>query len=156
MNVLRRTVLKSAGAMGVLAGLFVTGVLKPTLAYASDWNKAAFAAKDMDAAQKAIGVTGAVDSKLLVIKAPETAENSAMVPIDVTSNIPNTTSIAILVMNNPFPLAAQFEFSSGALAEVSVRQKFAQTSIIRVVAKADGKFYSAQKEVKVADGGCGH
>ncbi|MDO9243752.1 MAG: thiosulfate oxidation carrier protein SoxY, partial [Rhodocyclaceae bacterium] len=51
---------------------------------------------------------------------------------------------------------AQFEFSGGAMAEVSVRVKLAQISIIRVVAKADGKFYSTQKEVKVADGGCGH
>ncbi|MDO8960025.1 MAG: thiosulfate oxidation carrier protein SoxY [Rhodocyclaceae bacterium] len=156
MNVIRRTVLKSAGAMGVLAGLFVTGILKPTLAYASEWNKAAFGAKDMETALKAIGADGAVDSKQLILRVPEIAENSAMVPVDVTSNIPNTTSIAILVMKNPIPLSAQFEFSGGAMAEVSVRVKLAQISIIRVVAKADGKFYSTQKEVKVADGGCGH
>lgn len=155
MDMIRRTVLKSAGATGVLAGLLATGVLKPTMAYANDWNKAAFEAKDLDEALKAIGATGVADSKDLVMKAPEIAENGAVVPVDVTSNIPNTTSIAILVKMNPSPLAAQFDFSNGAVADVSVRLKFAQTSVVRAVAKADGKFYSTQREVKVTAGGCG-
>lgn len=155
MDMIRRTVLKSAGATGVLAGLLAAGALKPTLAYASDWNKAAFEAKDLDSALKAIGAAGAADHKDLVMKAPEIAENGAVVPVDVTSNIPNTTSISILVVKNPSPLAAQFEFSNGAVADVAVRLKFAETSIVRAVAKADGKFYSAQKEVKVTAGGCG-
>lgn len=155
MDMIRRTVLKGAGATGVLAGLLAAGVLKPTLAYANDWNKAAFDAKDLDEALKAIGGTGAADNKDLVMKAPEIAENGAVVPVDVTSNIPNTTSIAILVKMNPFPLSSQFEFSNGAMADVSIRLKVAQTSIIRAVAKADGKFYSTQKEVKVTVGGCG-
>lgn len=155
MDMIRRTVLKGAGATGVLAGLLAAGVLKPTLAYASDWNKAAFEAKDLDAAIKAIGADAVADHKDLVMKAPEIAENGAVVPIDVTSNIPNTSSIAIFVKMNPSPLAAQFEFSNGAAADVSVRLKVAQTSVIRAVAKADGKFFSTQKEVKVTVGGCG-
>jgi len=155
MDMIRRTVLKSAGATGVLAGLLATGMLKPTLAYADDWNKTAFEAKDLTEALKAIGATGATDHKDLVMKAPEIAENGAVVPVDVTSNIPNTTSIAILVNKNPSPLSAQFEFSNGAVADVSARLKFAETSIVRAIAKADGKFYSAQREVKVTAGGCG-
>jgi sulfur-oxidizing protein SoxY len=89
------------------------------------------------------------------MKAPDIAENGAVVPIDVVSNIPNTSSIAILVKKNPFPLAALFEFSNGALADVSVRLKVAETSAIIAIAKADGKTYTAQKEVKVTVGGCG-
>jgi sulfur-oxidizing protein SoxY len=155
MDMIRRTVLKGAGATGVLAGLLAAGVLKPTLAYANEWNKAAFEAKDMDVAMKALGAEGATDHKDLVMKAPEIAENGAVVPIDVTSNIPNTTAIAILVLKNPSPLAAHFEFSNGAMADAAVRLKVAQTSLIRAVAKADGKFFTTQKEVKVTVGGCG-
>lgn len=155
MDMIRRTVLKGAGATGVLAGLLAAGVLKPTLAYASDWNKAAFEAKDLDAAIKALGADGAADHKDLVMKAPEIAENGAVVPIDVTSNIPNTSSIAVLVKMNPSPLSGYFEFSNGALADISLRLKVSQTSVIRAVAKADGKFYNTQKEVKVTVGGCG-
>ncbi len=155
MDLLRRTVLKGAGATGVLAGLLAAGVLKPTLAYANDWNKAAFEAKDFDVALKTLGAEGAAANTALIMKAPEIAENGAVVPVDVTSNIPNTTSIAILVKKNPFPLAAQFDFANGALADVSARLKVAETSVIQAIAKADGKVYSAQKEVKVTVGGCG-
>ncbi len=155
MDMLRRTVLKGAGATGVLAGLLAAGVLKPTLAYANDWNKAAFEAKELDAALKALGAEGAAEHKDLVMKAPEIAENGAVVPIDVSSAIPNTASIAILVLKNPSPLTSVFEFSNGAMADVAVRLKVAQTSVIRAVAKADGKVYSTQKEVKVTVGGCG-
>jgi len=155
MNLIRRTVLKGAGATCVLSGLLAAGVLKPTLAHAADWNKAAFEAKDPDAATKALGADGASAHKDLLMKAPEIAENGAVVPIDVTSNIPNTTSIAILVLKNPSPLSSYFEFTGGAQADVAVRLKVAETSIIRAVAKADGKTYSAQKEVKVTVGGCG-
>lgn len=155
MDMIRRTVLKGAGATGVLAGLLAAGVLKPTLAYANDWNKAAFEAKDLDVALKALGADGATANAALVMKAPEIAENGAVVPIDVTSNIPNTTSIAILVVKNPSPLAASFEFANGGAADVAVRLKVAETSMIRAVAKADGKSFSTQKEVKVTVGGCG-
>jgi sulfur-oxidizing protein SoxY len=155
MDMIRRTVLKGAGATGVLAGLLATGMLKPTLAYANEWNKAAFEAKELDAALKALGADGAADHKDLVMKAPEIAENGAVVPIDVTSNIPNTASIAILVVKNPLPLSSSFEFANGGVADVAVRLKVAQTSVIRAVAKADGKSYSTQKEVKVTVGGCG-
>lgn len=155
MDLIRRTVLKGAGATGVLAGLLATGMLKPTLAYANDWNKAAFEAKDFDVALKTIGAEGAAANTALVMKAPEIAENGAVVPIDVTSNLPNTTYIAILVKKNPFPLSSQFEFANGAVGDVSVRLKVAETSVIQAIAKADGKVYSAQKEVKVTVGGCG-
>ncbi|MCX8085379.1 MAG: thiosulfate oxidation carrier protein SoxY [Rhodocyclaceae bacterium] len=152
---IRRTVLKGAGATGVLAGLIAAGVLKPTLAYANEWNKAAFEAKDFDAALKAIGGEGAATNPALSMKAPEIAENGAVVPIDVISNLPDTTSIAVLVKKNPLPLASVFEFSGGAQGEVSVRLKVSETSVIQAIAKAGGKSYSVQREVKVTVGGCG-
>ena len=155
MDLIRRTVLKGAGAGGALAVLLATGMLKPTLAYASDWNKAAFEAKDLDAALKAIGGLGAAAHAGLVMRAPEIAENGAVVPIDVTSSIPNTTYVAILARKNPFPLSAYFEFAGGALGDVSVRLKLAETTIVQAIAKADGKVYNAQREIKVTVGGCG-
>ena len=155
MDLLRRTVLKGAGAGGVLAGLLAAGVLKPTLAYANDWNKAAFEAKDFDVALKAVGAEASAANAGLTMKAPEIAENGAVVPIDVSSTIPNTSYIAVLVKKNPFPLSSSFEFSNGAVGDVSVRLKVAETSVIQAIAKADGKVYSVQKEVKVTVGGCG-
>ena len=155
MTTSRRMVLKSAAASGVLTSLIATGALRPTQALAADWNKAAFDAKDTGGALRGIGAATPVDSKDLMIKVPDIAENGAVVPVEVVSNIPNTTSISILVDKNPFPLSASFDFANGALPEVSARLKMGQTSLVKVVAKADGKFYTAQKEVKVTVGGCG-
>lgn len=155
MNTSRRNVLKGATASGVLAGLIAAGALRPTQVLAADWNKAAFEAKDTAGVLKSFGAGTPADSNALMLKVPDIAENGAVVPADVVSNIPNTTSIAILVEKNPFPLSAYFDFANGALPEASVRLKLAQTSLIKAVAKADGKFYTVQKEVKVTVGGCG-
>lgn len=155
MDTFRRKLLKGAGGTSVLVAALAAGVLKPTRVLASEWNKAAFEAKDLAGALKSVGAASTLESKDIVIKAPDIAENGAVVPIEVTSNIPNTQSISVLVEKNPMPLAADFSFSNGAMPQVSVRLKMGQTSNINVVAKADGKFYSAQKEVKVTIGGCG-
>ena len=102
------------------------------------------------------GGAGAADNTGIVIKAPDIAENGAVVPVDVSSSIPNTLFLAVLVDKNPLPLSAAFDFANGALPELALRLKLGQTSLVEVVAKtADGKFYRAKKEVKVTVGGCG-
>lgn len=155
MNTTRRTVLKSTAGSGVLAGLISAGLLRPTQVLAADWNKAAFEAKDMAGALKGVGAAAPADSKDIILKAPDIAENGAVVPVEVISNIPGTTALSILVDKNPSPLSAHFDFANGAVPEVAVRLKLGQTSMVKAVAKAGGKFYTVQKEVKVTVGGCG-
>lgn len=155
MDQLRRMLLKSAGASSALAAAVAAGVLKPTQVWAAEWNKGAFDAKDLEGALKGFGVSGAADSKDVTIKAPDIAENGAVVPIEVSSNVANTQQLSVFIEKNPQPLAAAFDFSNGAQPSVAVRVKMGQTSNIKVVAKADGKFFTASKEVKVTIGGCG-
>jgi len=156
MMMMRRTLLKGIGASGVLTAALAAGVLKPTQAYAADWNKAAFEAKDFAGALNGIGAANAADSKDIVLTAPEIAENGAVVPVTVLSNIPNTVSIAILSFKNPLPLLASFDFANGAVPEIQARVRLAETTDVRAVVKtADGKFFSTQKNVKVTAGGCG-
>jgi sulfur-oxidizing protein SoxY len=149
--------LKGVGAGGALAAALAAGILKPTeVLAAEEWNRAAFEAKDAAAALKGIGAANPADSKDIVLTAPEIAENGAMVQVVVLSNIPNTVSISVLSLKNPLPLAASFDFANGAVPEVQVRVRLAETTQVRAVIKtADGKFYAAQKEVKVTVGGCG-
>ena len=78
-----------------------------------------------------------------------------MVPIGVTSNVPKTESIAILIEKNPNMLAAVFDIPPGTDSSLSTRVKMAQTSNIFALVKADGKYYVASKEIKVTLGGCG-
>ncbi|GAB4177680.1 MAG: thiosulfate oxidation carrier protein SoxY [Rhodocyclaceae bacterium] len=155
MDSLRRTLLKGAGASGALAVALAAGLLRPTRVLAAEWNKAAFGAADVPGALKAFGAAGPAESKDIGIKAPDIAENGAVVPVEAASHVAGTTEIAVLVDKNPLPLAASFTFSNGALPTVALRLKMGQTSNVRVVARAGGKSYVAAKEVKVTIGGCG-
>lgn len=150
MHAMRRMFLKAAGAGGVLAA----AMLVPLRALAA-WNAAAFDAKTLPDALKAINAGSAAANDGIVIDAPQIAENGAVVPIEVTSNIPGTTSISVLIEKNPFPLAAKFDFKEGALPYVKINAKIGETSNVRVIAEAGGKTFQAMKEVKVTIGGCG-
>ena len=152
MNDRRRKIL---GTAGMLAAGLVAGLLKPVLALAAAWNKDAFGAKTAGEALKAVGGANATPSKDIVIEAPQIAENGAVVPIEITSNVPGTKSISVLIEKNPFPLAGHFEFKEGAVPFVKVNVKIGESSNVRAVAEAGGKFYAAVKEVKVTIGGCG-
>ena len=155
MDQLRRTFLKSAGVAGTVVVAIGAGLLKSGEALAAAWNTNAFTAKNISDAMTASGFTGAVESKDIEIKAPEIAENGAVVPVEVTSKIAGTTSIAVYVEKNPTPMVAFFELMAGAEPYISTRIKMGQTSLVRVAVKAGGKTYMASKEVKVTIGGCG-
>ena len=63
--------------------------------------------------------------------------------------------LAIIADKNPFPLVASIDFANGAEGYASTRVKMGGTSDVRAIVKADGKFYTASREVKVTIGGCG-
>ncbi|WP_124948642.1 thiosulfate oxidation carrier protein SoxY [Sulfuriferula thiophila] len=152
MNVLRRNILKGATAAGTLAmaaGLFGTGN-----AFAA-YNTAAFSAKSVADALKGMGASAPTESKDISIKAPDIAENGAVVPVEITSKIAGTTAIAIMAEKNANPLVANFKISNGAEPFVSTRIKMGQTAMVRAIVTAGGKTYTAAKEVKVTIGGCG-
>ena len=155
MNSKRRSFLRTAGSASTVAIAAAAGLIKPTEVLAVEWNKAAFEAKGVPDAMKVVGAAGAADSKDILIKAPDIAENGAVVPIEVTSKIAGTSAIMLLVEKNPSPLTANFDLSNGADSYVSTRIKMGQTSNVRAIVKAGGKSYTAIKEVKVTIGGCG-
>jgi sulfur-oxidizing protein SoxY len=147
--------LQGASASGVLAAAFAAGMLRPEELLAAGWNKDAFGSKTLSDALKSLGAANAADSKDILIEAPQIAENGAVVPIEITSNLPNTRSLVVLIEKNPFPLAAKFDFLEGAVPFVKVNVKMGESSNVRVVAEAGGRHYAAAKEVKVTIGGCG-
>lgn len=155
MDQLRRTFLKNAGIAGSVVVAIAAGLLKTGEAFAAAWNANAFGAKKLDEAMSASGYSGATESKDIDIKVPEIAENGAVVPVEASSKIPGTTSLAIFADKNPTPLIATFDFMAGTEPYIVTRIKMGQTSMVRVVVTAGGKKYMASKEVKVTIGGCG-
>lgn len=147
----RRWVVKRGA---VLAALAAAGMVVPKELFAS-WNKAAFEGKTADEVVKALGGSSAAASGEVQIIASDIAENGAVVPIQAVSRLANTQQIAILVLANPNVLAAVFDVGPDVVPDFTTRIKMSQTSNVIVLVKADGKFVSATKEIKVTLGGCG-
>ena len=153
-DIKRRVFLKrsaAAGAVGVAVG---AGLLAPQAVLAA-WPKAAFEAKKIDEAIGALmGSPGTEASDKITIKAPDIAENGAVVPVTVSTDMA-AESIAVIAEQNPSPLAAAFNMGPGAQGYVSTRIKMGKTGDVVAVVKAGGKLYANRKGVKVTIGGCG-
>ncbi len=153
MNRDRRSLLKGAALAGIAATLGVAG---PRRAVAADWPRDAYAAKTVDDALKNLYGTGTViASPEVKIRAPLQAENGAVVPVSVSSNLPDVQAISILVEKNAAPLAAHVNLINGAVAYFSTNIKMGSTSDVQFIVKAGGKLYGAKQNIKVTVGGCG-
>jgi sulfur-oxidizing protein SoxY len=152
----RRTFLKGSLAGSAVAVAVGAGLLTPQMVLAAAWPKAAFEAKSVDSALSSLfGSADNTPSGDIKIKAPDIAENGAVVPVTVNASIKGVENIAIIAAKNGTPLSANFLLGSGTHASVATRIKMGKTSDIVAIIKANGKLYSARKNVKVTIGGCG-
>jgi sulfur-oxidizing protein SoxY len=151
----RRTLLKGSlgvSAIGVAVG---AGLLTPGTVLAN-WPKAAFEAKETNAALKdLLGSDATESSDKVKIKAPDIAENGAVVPVTVESDVDGAKTISIMAAGNGTPLIASFELGENAIPFVSTRIKMAKTSDVIAVVQTGDALLSAAKPVKVTIGGCG-
>lgn len=150
----RRTFLKSTLASSMVGIAVSAGLLTPRMVLAA-WPEASFKTKKMDEALNTLlGSTNHSASSDIKIKAPDIAENGAVVPITVSTS-KKADSIAVLIEKNPSPLACNFKLGKNTVGFVSTRVKMGKTSNLVAVVKSGGKLYSATKTVKVTIGGCG-
>ncbi len=148
----RRDTLRHATA---LAGLLAaSGLLAPAAQAA--YNKAAFDARTVQDAVKALGPGALIESRDVVLSTLDISENGQEVPLAVSTALLGVRQLLLLVEKNPAPLVAAFALSDAIEANVSIRTKMAQTSDIYGVAMmADGRVLFARKNVKVTVGSCG-
>ncbi|MGH7051757.1 MAG: thiosulfate oxidation carrier protein SoxY [Acetobacteraceae bacterium] len=97
----------------------------------------------------------AVSSDKITLEAPEIAENGAVVPVAVSTSLPDVTGVALLALNNPYTLACAYRMPAGTMPSISSRLKLKETTTVVAVIESDGKLYSTSKLVKVTLGGCG-
>jgi len=151
----RRTFLKGTLATSTVAIIASAGMLSPRIVLAA-WPKSAFEAKTVNDALKALlGDAQTTPSTDIKIKAPDIAENGAVVPITITTGITGIESISIVAINNGNPLAGNFVMSSNTKGFISTRIKMGKTSDVIAIVKAGGKSQAARKNIKVTIGGCG-
>jgi sulfur-oxidizing protein SoxY len=152
----RRTFLQGSLAGGAVAAAVGAGLLSPTTVLAAAWPKAAFSAKSVQGAMKGLfGSDSSTASDAIKIKAPDIAENGAVVPVSVNTSITGVNQIALITEHNANPLACSFEMGPTTKGFISTRLKMSKTSDVIAVVQAGGKRYAARKNVKVTIGGCG-
>ena len=93
-------------------------------------------------------------SKLISFELPQVAENGALVPISVSSQLGGTQDILILVDGNPQPVAACFSIPDGTEAYASIRIRLAQSGTVYVVVRTEEGLFSAARAIQVTVGGC--
>ena len=152
----RRLILQGAASVALLGLGNIPFGLAPAFAAANDkYPEEAFKQKsDADAIKALYGKTAEPSDKVK-LDAPEIAENGGVVPISVTTTLDKVTSISFFVAENPSALAASYKIPEGTIPAVANRLKMAKTTNVVAIVEADGKLYSATKEVKVTVGGCG-
>ncbi|MFT5221065.1 MAG: sulfur-oxidizing protein SoxY [Planctomycetota bacterium] len=151
----RREFLMTAAWTGASLSAIGIGLLTPQRVLAA-YKQDAFTTKDATMALKAAtGSSEYSESGDIKLKAPDIAENGAVVPITVSSTLPNVESISILATSNPFPMTSTYQLSGMSEPYVSTRIKLGKSTDVIAVVKSNGKLYSASKEVKVTIGGCG-
>ncbi len=151
---LQRRYFLGTGAV-LLAG--AAGLARVGPAGAQPWNKAAFETRGLKDTLAALGGANATESKDIQFVDPtrDIAENGDVVPIAVTSNLPKTRWIAIMVEKNPTMLSARFDIPEGTEAFISARIKMAETSEVIALVESGGEFYFAKKAIQVTQCGCG-
>ncbi|HPE60084.1 MAG: thiosulfate oxidation carrier protein SoxY [Thiothrix sp.] len=142
---------EAAAATGATAAEAVTA---EAATVAADTVSTAFSATTLEDTLKALDVTPE-ESDQVSLDAPDIAENGVVVPVTVKTRAENVSEIAIVVADNPTPLAAIFTFPEGGATMASTRLKMGKTSNVLALVKSGDKVLMAKKEVKVTIGGCG-
>lgn len=139
----------------LLAG---TWALNNTNAFAESQDETAWVGGLRD---KFFGERGIEEGNSVIeLAAPYRAEDPALVPVQITSKIPQAPekyikSITLIIDNNPVPFAAAFNFTpDSGKADLAMRLRVNAYSYVRAVAETnDGKLYMTKSYVK-ASGGC--
>ncbi len=110
-------------------------------------------AANLDEAYKVMCMSP-IPSKEITIKAPELAENGAIIPVHIATSIPDTQQILIVVPENPYPLAAAFFLHKGMEPMAYTRIRMTNDATILAIIKTTRESFVAKHAVKVAVSDC--
>lgn len=147
--------MRAPAAIGLHAALAAIGLLPADFAQAQQTGSAAFQARTVADALKALGVSAPPLSKDLAIIAAEVSENGAIVDVTLRSTLPGTDFLALLVERNPTPLVCTYRIADGVEPELGMTAKVSESSDAILVARAEGRYYMTRRQLKVTLGGCG-
>ncbi|NVK40448.1 MAG: hypothetical protein HWE39_04325 [Oceanospirillaceae bacterium] len=143
----RRMLIRRLVTAGMLA-------LAPLRALAT-WNRGAFdSALPDDALRAAFGRSDVLAAVEIELKIPTNAYHGDLVPVMVSTRLPRVTRMALLVHENPKPLAALVVFGPRALPELATRLRLVRSSEVSVVVESNGNLYRNSQPVRIILDGC--
>lgn len=155
INKVRRKFLRASASGAAITAMMASGLLVPKISLGKSFPNA-FGHRSMDEVlNELFETTSTIPSDAVTVVAPDIAENGTVVPVTVRTKLPNIQSITIIAEKNPYPLAASFEMGNNTAGHIATRIKLGKTQDVWAVVNADGKLFTAKKEVKVTVGGCG-
>ena len=95
------------------------------------------------------------DSPEILVNLPTNAENGAVVPITIQSQLDNIDRVYIWAEKNPTPLVAEFELAKDMAIHITARIKLAESSHVIVIARQGQQLLRNLQWVNVMQGGCG-
>ncbi len=137
-----------------------TALLKASLLFPvkvlAKWPKVAFEKETHTAVLKELfGDCPIKKTDKVVIEMPPGAENGAIVPVTIKTDIENVQRISFLAEKNPIALLARFSFHGKGKGDfLRTRIKLAKSSNVIVVAETKDEIYINQKYIEVLKGGC--
>ena len=146
----RRQLLLAAGAWTAASAAgavqFASVKLLPDL-------ELAFAARTFTEAIAALGGMPQLSTQIS-LELPQLAENGALVPITVSSQLRDTRDILILVDVNPQPVAACFSFPDGTQAYAATRIRMAHSGTVYVAVRTEEGLFATSRAIEVSVSGC--
>ncbi|MCQ8118468.1 thiosulfate oxidation carrier protein SoxY [Methylomonas rosea] len=147
----RRLFLKHSGIL--LAGAWLTG--KSASAVAERLAKH-FAAEDFGTLYaQFIDQRTVIDSDKLNLILPEIAEDGAVVPVSIASELDGIEKLYLFADKNPTPLLAEFELTPLIATFLTARIKLAESCSVILLAEHNGELLRTSRWVNVMRGGCG-
>jgi len=151
----RRDFMKNIGLAGV-----ATATIIPNLSLAATHTAAPF--PYADAVKALTGGKSVTPSSKVSLKAPEIAENGAVVPVTIEVDSPMTAgnyvkTIHLFATQNGNSRCAAIHLTpANGKAYFATRIKLGKSQDVTAIAEmSDGTFLSASQNVKVTIGGCG-
>jgi sulfur-oxidizing protein SoxY len=94
-------------------------------------------------------------SGAVLLELPAVADDGAAVPVTITSVVPGTRELLVLVDVNPEPLALRFAVPEGTEPWIATRIRMAASgTVIAAARSADGRLHAVAQHVQVHQGGC--
>lgn len=146
--------------LGLGLGLSAAAMMLPTTLSAVNFRETKISAFEgpkshtVDDAMTELFGTSKTTVGKVKLKAPDIAENGAVVPLHISSELAGKT-VAVFQDANPESLVAVFTVPNNGLIDYKLRIKLAKTGTVTAVVQDGDTLFSASKMVKVTAGGCG-